>query len=329
MAKARGVEAKLLRLRSLRNQQVAAAAVEELRAALGDVSNLVVAEAAAVIGDSAVQELAQDLVAAFERLMIEPEQSDKQCRGKIALVEALNKLEYAGPEVFLRGIAHVQEPRWGDPDQDTAGPLRAHCAFGLARINPPNLLLLLTDLLLDRDKAARAGAIRALGSSGSLAAIPLLRFKAQLGDKEAEVTGECFEALLELAPTQSLPFVGRFLHSGSAAVQEAAVFALAESRRPEAFTMLQDFWPRAPQDLGEAVLLAIAMLRIPAALDFLIALVAGKDPHSRAALSALAIHRHYDKTKERVAAAVKVNGEPGVQQWFLKKFPETEKSGQA
>jgi HEAT repeat protein len=167
MAKVRGFEAKLLRLRSLRHEPLAAAEIELLRTALGDASNLVVAEAAALIGESAVKQLAPDMVAAFERLMIDPEQCDKQCRGKIALVEALNNLEYAEPEVFQRGIVHVQEPRFGDPDQDAAGPLRAHCAFGLARINPPNLLLVLTDLLLDRDQAARTGAVRALGGSGS------------------------------------------------------------------------------------------------------------------------------------------------------------------
>jgi HEAT repeat protein len=149
-----------------------------------------------------------------------------------------------------------------------------------------------------------------------------LRFKAQLGDKEAEVTGECFAALLALASTASLPFVARFLYSGSAPVQEAAVFALAESRRPEAFAALKDFWPRAPADLREAVLLAISMLRLPAALDFLTALIAGKDQNSLAALSALAIHRHHGKTRESVAAAVRTNGEAGVQQWFLKKFPD-------
>jgi hypothetical protein len=323
MARARGVEAKLLRLRALRNQPLAATGVEGLRAALGDLSNLVVAEAAAVIGDKAVQELAPDLVAAFERFMLEPERSDKQCRAKIALVETLNKLEYAGPEVFQRGIVHVQEPRWDDPDQDAAGPLRARCAFGLARINPPDLLLVLTDLLLDRDKVARAGAARALGASGSLAAIPLLRFKSQLGDKEAEVMGECFAALLALAPVQSLPHIDRFLDAGSAAVQEAAVFALAESRRPEAFTLLKDFWSRAPDDLRDALLLAIGIMRLPAALEFLIALVAAKDPHCRAALSALAIHRYYGKIRDNVAAAVKANGEPGVQEWFLLKFPES------
>jgi HEAT repeat protein len=323
MPKPRGVEARLLRLRSLRGQPLASAAIEELRAALADPSNLVVVEAAAVIGDAAIQQLIQDLVAAFDRLMIDPEESDKQCRGKIAIIEALNKLEYAEPQIYERGIAHVQEPRFGEPDQDQAGPLRAHCAFGLARINPPNLLALLTDLLLDSDKAARTGAVRALGSSGSLAAIPLLRFKVQLGDPEAEIIGKCFTSLLELAPETSLPFVGRFLDSGGAAKREAAIFALGESRLPGAFTILKDYWQRASDDVREAVLLAISMLRIPPALDFLMALVAARDPHSRDAITALAIHRHSAKIRESLAAAVKANGEPGVQQWFLKKFPES------
>jgi len=297
--------------------------VEELRKGLADPSNLVVASAATMIGDRAIRELAADLVAAFERLLIEPEKSDKQCRGKIAVVEALNKLEYAQPEIFLRGIAHFQEHGWDEEkDQDAAGPLRAHAAFGLARINHPDLLLYLTDLLLDSDKRARAGAARALGGSGSLAAIPLLRFKARLGDKEPEIMGECFSALLELGPTQALPFVAGFLHSFSAGVQEAAIFALAESRHPDAFPILKNAQPQTPPAIQETILLAIAMLRLPPALDFLIDLIARKDPHSRSALSALAIHRHQGKIKERVAAAVAANGDPAVGQWFQKKFPE-------
>ena len=65
MAKARGVEAKLLRLHF--SQPTAGSFGDRrLRHGLGDTSNLVVAEAAAVIGDNTVRELAQDLVAAFE-----------------------------------------------------------------------------------------------------------------------------------------------------------------------------------------------------------------------------------------------------------------------
>ena len=63
-----------------------------------DLCFLTVAEAAKVIKDHAVPELAGDLVAAFDRLMIDPEESDKQCRAKIEIVDALNRLEYAEPE---------------------------------------------------------------------------------------------------------------------------------------------------------------------------------------------------------------------------------------
>src|SRR5438552_501776 len=112
MAKPRGVEAKLTRLYALRNTPISADAIALLSRSLADASNLVVAEAATLVGTHTVKALAPDLVAAFERLMIEPEESDKQCRGKIALVEALNKVEYAEPDVFLRGLTHVQDRFW-------------------------------------------------------------------------------------------------------------------------------------------------------------------------------------------------------------------------
>jgi HEAT repeat protein len=323
MAKARGTEAKLARLRALRTAPQTAELEQELSNALADASNLVVAEAAAVIGMNQVRTLAPQLVAAFDRLMIDPEERDKQCRGKIAIAEALNQLEFAESEVFLRGIAHRQDPVWdSDPKEDAAGLLRASCALGLARLNHPDRLLYLTDLLLDTDKTARAGAARALGNSGSLAAVPLLRYKAQNGDRDPQVIGECLQALLTLTPAQSLPFVTGFLHNPDPAVQEAAVFALSESRRPEALTALLEFWPHVHRDLLESLLLAISMFRLPAALDFLTGLITRKDPNARAAVTALAIHRHAPKIKETVAVAA--HGAPEIEAWFRKKFADAD-----
>jgi hypothetical protein len=63
---------------------------------------------------------------------------------------------------------------------------------------------------------------------------------------------------------------------------------------------------------------------LPAGLDFLTALVANKDTHARAALTALAIHRHYPKIRDAIAAAVAANGEPAVEAWFRKKFAEND-----
>src|SRR5262245_18851886 len=211
--KPRGSDAKFARLQALRDQLATPETKAELRDYLADASNLIVAEAARVIQDHAVSELAGDLVAAFHRFMVDPEASDKQCRAKIEIVDALNRLEYAEPDVFLRGLTHRQDPRFGHPGQDAAGALRAFCAFGLARIGHPGVVLLLTDLLLDSDDTARAGAARALGGTGALAAVPLLRYKVRTGDRLADVIGECFASLLTLSFEDSLPFVAQYLRS--------------------------------------------------------------------------------------------------------------------
>src|SRR5262245_52163521 len=213
MAKARGTEAKLARLKALRSDPPAPEHVEELRAALADKSNLVAAEAAEIAGERGMLEFAAELVAAFDRFMVEPEETDKLCRAKLAIVDALNKIEHDEDRVFLAGVRHVQlEPRWGG-SEDTAGPLRGSSAFGLLRLNHRDILSILADLLADPDKAARISAARALGESRSAAALLLLRFKARLGDAESEVISECLAALLAIAPRDSLPLAAELLKS--------------------------------------------------------------------------------------------------------------------
>ncbi|MBI3824093.1 MAG: hypothetical protein HY289_15605 [Planctomycetes bacterium] len=324
MAKPPSSMAKLTRLAALHDVPMTPALSAELRGFLRDGSNLVIAEAAALAAQGNAKELLPDLAAAFERLMVDAEKSDPHCRGKIAVVEALNELEYSESDLLLRGLTHVQNPRWDDPTQDAAGPLRAHCALGLARLNIPGLIVLLTDRLLDPDNAARVGVVRAFSGVGSSAAVPILRYKAMIGDRAEEVMSECFASLLSLAPVESVSFVARFLKSGDQDVQGAAVFALAETRRPDACQILQDFWPLAPTDLHESVLLAMAMMRLSAAFDFLVQLIARKDRAARSAVSALAHHRYNDKLCKSVGAAVEANGDPAVVQWFAKKFSATE-----
>ena len=321
MSKSRGVEAKLSRLRALR-KEAGAAAVVEARQALADRSNLVVAEAAVLAGELKLAELTPDLTAAFERLMIDPEESDKLCRGKFAIVQALDKMEHDEPALFLRGIRHVQfEPVWGG-SEDSAAALRGQCAFALVRLQYRGVLLLLADLLADEAKAARAAAAQALGATGAVAAIPLLRYKVRAGDEDPAVIGECFTALLGLDPAESIPFVAEFLDDHDEGIQEAAAFALGESRRPAALAPLKDFCERTcPGSLQEAAFLAMGMLRLPAATEFLLSIVAGGEPSpALAALAALKIQRHNPGVHERVAAAVDQNSAAAVKTWFAKKF---------
>jgi HEAT repeat protein len=319
MAKKRGVEAKLARLGSLGKEPISPASVAELRKFLADASNFVVAEAAAIVGKANLPELAPDLVAAFDRFMVDPEETDKLCRAKIAIVEALNKLDYSDPEIFLRGIHHVQlEPVWGGT-QDTAAALRGDCAFGLVRLNHRDAIALLVDLLVDAEKVARVAAVQALESVGSVAVVPLLRLKARVGDKEPEVTCECLTALLRREP-EAVAFVGEFLHANDEAIGAGAALALGETRRPGAFEALRDVaTDLSPGPLQEAVLLAIAMLRQPAAIDFLVSLIC-RDRTTRAAMSALAIHRHNEPIRDRVAAAVAALRDADLTVWFQRKF---------
>ena len=68
MGKARSLEAKLARLKQLRDVPHSAEVARELRAGLGDASGFVVAQAAELVTPANGPELAGDLLAAFDRL---------------------------------------------------------------------------------------------------------------------------------------------------------------------------------------------------------------------------------------------------------------------
>jgi hypothetical protein len=306
MAKARRLDAKLTRVRGLRNQPVTPAVIVELRELLADSSNLVVAEAAELVREPAHAALEPDLMAAFPRFLVDPVETDKLCRAKIAITDALNRLEADAEEVYRAGLRHVQpEPCWGG-SEDTAAPLRAAAAFALVRMNPRDLMVLLADLLADPEKVARSAAAKALGACATQAAILLLRFKAKVGDKEPEVVVDCLTALMQAAPGEAMPFVGGFLDSPIEEIAEGAALALGESRRPDAFELLRAAWPRARrrESLGNVLQLAVAITRQPAAVDFLLEVLAGPGDAATGALSALAIHRHNPSVRDRVAAVV-------------------------
>jgi HEAT repeat protein len=322
MAKGRSLEAKLGRLRLLRDEPPSPQRVAELRATLRDRSNFVVAEAAAIVGQAHLAELMPDLVSAFDRFLENGVKTDKLCRAKTAVVESLNQLEHPDEAVFWRGARYVQpEPVWGG-EQDTAAAVRVGCACALVRLRSREAPALLVDLLCDAEKAARVGAAQALAYWETDAAALLLRLKARVGDKEPEVLSECLNGLLKLTPDDGVAFVGEFLRFPDQAVQETAALALGESRRPAAFEVLKTFWEKQwSPELRETVLMALALLRLPAANDFLLSLLAaGPSAVAEAALDALAIHRYDPRVVERAAAAVAQNGREALRVHFEKRF---------
>ena len=102
MGKRPSVEEKLGAIRRLRELPPSSELTGELRAALRDRSNLLVAAAAEIVGEQNHADLIPDLEAAFDRLLVDPLKNDKLCRGKIAVIKALDKLEHERTDIFLR-----------------------------------------------------------------------------------------------------------------------------------------------------------------------------------------------------------------------------------
>jgi HEAT repeat protein len=322
MATRPSLEEKLAAIRRLREEPASAAQTAELRRSLGDRSNLVVATAAAVVAAHGLVELSAELEAAFDRFLVNPGKDDKLCRAKLAAIQALDKLEYDRPEVFRTAARHVQfEPVWGG-QEDSAAPLRAAAVFALARIGGSEDLPLLVDSLVDPEKDVRIAAAAALASFASEAVGLLLRLKCRLGDREPEVLSECLAGLLTISPKEYFPFVSGFLDIENPARCEAAVLALGKSRLPEAFDALKACWRRAlSAGLREQILLAIAMLRLPAAIDYLLELVASdSEMDGLAALFALKIHNYDPRLRQRVAEIVQKKESRALQARFDRDF---------
>jgi HEAT repeat protein len=322
MAKRASLDDKLSEVRQLRDQDPGPEVTAELRKALADRSNLVVAAAAAIVGDRMLGELATAMEAAFPRFLEDPLKTDKLCRAKLAIVQALDKLEHAKPDVFFQAARHVQlEPVWGG-SEDTAVLLRAAGLLALARIDPDGLLEILVDALADPKKDVRLAAAQALGYHGSEAANLLLRLKVRLGDPESEVFSECLSGLLACSPKENLPLVTEFLDPDNELICEAAILALGRSRLSEAFDVLVRCWDRKPsRAMTQTLLFSLAMLRQLAATDFLVELVrTGPEATALEALAALKLQAHDPRLLQRVEETVRGRELPALRARFDQDF---------
>lgn len=278
---------------------------------LGHKSNHVVAAAAATAERLEAGALAPELVQAFERLMRDPAKLDQGCKATIAIVQALVMLEDAAARVFFAGIRHVQKEGSFGPPVDAAAPLRGLCARGLARMGHPDALLECVTLLADPEIPARTGAIRAIADSGRPEGILLLRLKALTGDKEIEVTGECFMALLSLDPAGSVEFVAKFLNSKNEEIAEQAALALGESHLRAAFPVLRDAWEGGgAREYRRMLLTAIALLRNDEAVEFLLVRLRSESSAIAAGvLAALELYKRDDTIRDRIEAIVRARGD--------------------
>jgi HEAT repeat protein len=327
MAARPSLDDKLAALRALRGQTLTDDRKAELRKRISDRSNLVVAAAAAIAGESTLVELARDLEAAFNRFLVNPVKDDKLCRAKLAIVQALDRMEHADPEIFRKAARHVQlEPVWGGTE-DSAPPLRAAALVALARADGTGSLPILVDALADPARDVRIAAAVALGAVGTEGAGLVLRLKVRLGDKDPDVLSECLGGLLAVDPQENLPLVAESLDPGHAVACEAAAMALGRSRLAEALDPLKDCLQRSDSaELRQHLLLAIAILRRPAATDYLMELVAsGPEPTAIDALSALGIYKEDPRQRERIAGLIQRRKSLTLQAGFDQVFGSVER----
>jgi len=312
MAKSRKLEELIAAVESIRQEPTSELGVATLHMVLSSKYSVAIAQAAHIIGRAELHDFIPDLVNAFERCLVKAADSDPGCRAKQAIAEALYRLDFSNESIFLSGIRHVQkEPIWGG-QVDTAPPLRGTCALGLVRMNYPQVMVELGDLLADPEPEARIGAARAIAYSGTDQGIPLLRLRVKIGDT-APVLLECLIALLKLAPMSSLPLVKDLLYARTESgleedveYAETVALALGDSRLAEAFPVLRDWWQRVrDRELRRSGLLAIATLRQPDAIDFLLTLVAeGMTEDAKSAIKALSVYQHDPTLWEQVTQTV-------------------------
>ena len=297
MARRRSTEELLADLSRLEESGSDDELLSELRSALTGANNIVIAKAARIAGRRNLAELCEDMAKAFGRLMKAPAKKDKGCRALTDIAEVLDALGSRDTSVFLQGIVHVQmEPVYGGR-VDTAAMLRAKCALGIARLYHPEAALRLTHLLVDPEPQPRGAAARGLGYLGGEAAELLLRMKILTGDEDTEVLGECFSALLAVAPERSAAFVTGYLQAADADVAESAALALGESGREDAYQALMAHWESTIRTHDRARLaLPIALTKRTEARDFLLDVVRSAPIDlAKAAVNALRIFR-WDET---------------------------------
>ena len=247
-------------------------ALEPLRKALRDRNNFLCAQAAEMAADLTLRELIPDLLAAFERFLKNPVKTDPKCWAKNAIVKALKGLDHEDPAVYLRGLSHIQmEPSWGPP-VDAAAELRGSCALALVACSLPReaILIHLADVLADPEMRVRVDAARAIAQLPGQDGILMLRVKAQAGDKEPAVIGQCFLSLLGIDPRPSIPFVARFLTAAEEDLRYEAASALGECPEAIAVETLIARWKIEKSDaMKKAILLSLGVSRLPEAKEFL------------------------------------------------------------
>jgi HEAT repeat protein len=149
----------------------------------------------------------------------------------------------------------------------------------------------------------------------------LLRLRALLGKDEPEVLGAVYSALLDLEGVQAIPLVAQYLEEGDDVAAEAA-FALSENRSQAALAaLLARLRAGADAWFGSVMLSAIALTRLPEAMDYLIAQIARETREAASAIEAIGRIAPNEELRARVERAVEQADSPRLRQAVRQHLP--------
>ncbi|MGA1868378.1 MAG: HEAT repeat domain-containing protein [bacterium] len=301
---------KIARLEKLGDDPSLDNVVSELSTTLCSTQNILVAKAAKVAEKRHCMALIPELVAAFNHFISNPAKADPGCLAKMAVVKALDTLYYDDDDdVFLRGVHYVQmEPVYGGR-VDTAADLRGKSALALARIEHPEILFILTSLLMDPEAQARSDAVSALTYLCRTESELLLRMKIMSGDSEQDVIRECLSGLMHINPERSMNFVAGFLTSKDPMMIEDAALALGESKEAEALKILcKQREHTVISTMRDLFIVPIALTKRGEAFDYLVNII--RNEHYKSAITAVKALRIFANSPEqclRIKQAVELH----------------------
>ena len=330
------LEVQLAELRDVARDPSSDVARERLRAALADRSPHVVARAARIVSESRVAGFTLDLAAGFERFTVDGAVVDRGCGAKLAIVEALDALEHAGPEPFLRGARYEQLE--GPTREDTAIGVRGRCYFALVRVRHPQVFGVMVDrVATSRHTAEWVNVARAVAYSGDPAGAPLLRL--MWGQVHAGLVRDGFEVAvsalvgyLALDPGEGTALCRSVLlereveRDDEVDRVEVVVLALAESRTAEAYGLVREWLDAHPDSrVRRYGFQALGLMRREEATAYLLAAIAsGSAVDAEHAIAALAPFRHLGDVVRRVREAAAGNRAVELGAALARAFPAEE-----
>lgn len=292
-------------VQALRDEGKSDGAIVKLKSLLAKQNGMVVAKAAELAAEWFERTLLDDLIASFYRLSKKGAEIDPQCWGKTALTKALHELAWQDAAIYMQACRTFQfEPVWGG-SEDTASALRIAAFQALTQLPVLDSSLVMTalaDLLADSNKRVRAEAARLSVATANKLAAPLIRLKIRLGDEDTRVLGNCFDALLLLAPqADTAQLIHSFANASNTALEAEALASLASSSVSDAIHLvLERYEQQTDEQLKRILLTSLGVSTAQEATNFLLEKLTTDTNEATWALESLKSKLHDEDLKKQV-----------------------------